>query len=161
MMRMQHEILDKLAAIPGVTSVGLANAAPLEYLGSLGNPVYAEDKTFAEGQVPSLRRIRKITPGFFKTMGTRVVRGTRLYLDRPVQNGASPSCRRIWRASGGAIRVRRWASGFAKAAPPILARNRGRRRKRLRRRRAREAAGVRILAGLMDRYIWSGERIRP
>ena len=34
-MRMQHEILDKLAAIPGVTSVGLANAAPLE--SSLGS----------------------------------------------------------------------------------------------------------------------------
>jgi predicted permease len=74
-MRMQHEILEKLAAIPGVTSVGLANAAPLEYPGSLGIPVYAEDKTFAEGQVPPLRRIRMITPGFFKTMGTRVVAG--------------------------------------------------------------------------------------
>jgi predicted permease len=74
-MRMQHEILEKLAAIPGVTSVGFANSAPLEYPGRLGNPVYAEDKTFAEGQVPPLRRISKITPGFFKTMGTRVVAG--------------------------------------------------------------------------------------
>jgi predicted permease len=76
-MRMQHEILDKLAAIPGVMSVGFANAAPLESLlgGGLGWPVYAEDKRFAEGQVPPLRQIRKIAPGFFKTMGTRVVAG--------------------------------------------------------------------------------------
>ena len=29
-MRMQHELLEKLAAIPGVSSAGLANAAPLE-----------------------------------------------------------------------------------------------------------------------------------
>ena len=74
-MRMQHEMLEKLAAIPGVTSVALADAAPLEYPGRLGMPVYAEDKTFPEGQVPPLRQIRKVTPGFFETMGTRVVAG--------------------------------------------------------------------------------------
>src|SRR5581483_5701282 len=59
LMRMQNEIIDKLAAIPGVTSVGFADQAPLESL--LGfknvNPVYAEDKTFAEGQVPPVRAI--------------------------------------------------------------------------------------------------------
>jgi predicted permease len=73
-MRMQNEILDKLAAIPGVTSVGFGTAAPLESFGIGGNPIYAEDRDFAEGQVP-MRQIRKIAPGFFKTMGTRVVAG--------------------------------------------------------------------------------------
>lgn len=29
-MRMENEMMDKLAAIPGVTSVGFANSAPLE-----------------------------------------------------------------------------------------------------------------------------------
>ena len=29
-MRMQNEMLDKLAALPGVTSVGFGGAAPLE-----------------------------------------------------------------------------------------------------------------------------------
>src|SRR4029434_3667425 len=39
-MRMQHEILDKLAAIPGVTSVGFGSRAPLEsFLGVAGNPI--------------------------------------------------------------------------------------------------------------------------
>ena len=75
MMRMQHEILDKLAAIPGVTSVGFASPAPLEVVSDGGNPVYAEDKSVAEGQIPPIRQIRKIAPGFFKTMGTRVVAG--------------------------------------------------------------------------------------
>jgi predicted permease len=74
-MRMQNEILDKLAAIPGVISVGFADAAPLESFLGGSNPVYAEDKRFAEGQVPPLRRIRKIAPGFFQTMGTRVIAG--------------------------------------------------------------------------------------
>jgi putative ABC transport system permease protein len=75
MMRMQHDVLDKLAAIQGVTSVGFGDAAPLEsFLGGAGNPVYAEDQPPAEGQVP-VRQIRKVAPGFFKTMGTRVVAG--------------------------------------------------------------------------------------
>ena len=69
-MRLQHEILDRLAAIPGVTSVGFGSAAPLEsYLGAVGNSVYAEDKNFAQGQVPPIRQIRRIAPGFFSTMG--------------------------------------------------------------------------------------------
>jgi predicted permease len=86
-MRMQHEALDRLAAVPGVTSVGFASAAPLEsFLSAPGNPVYAEDKRFVEGQVPAIRQIRKIAPGFFKTIGTRVVAG--LHLDRPVRETA-------------------------------------------------------------------------
>ena len=100
-MRMQHVMLEKLAAIPGVTSVALANAAPLEYPGNLGIPVYAEDKTFAEGQVPPLRRIRQVTPGFFETMGTRVVAGrdfswTDLYEKRRVAIVSENLAREWW-----------------------------------------------------------------
>jgi predicted permease len=71
-MHMHNEILDKLAAIPGVTSVGFANAAPLETFLGGGNVLYAEDKTFP---TPPLAQIRKIAPGFFHTMGTRLVAG--------------------------------------------------------------------------------------
>ncbi|SRR5579883_714268 len=74
-MRMWNEIVDKIASLPGVTSVGLANAAPLESLSSLNSAVYAEDKMPAQGQIPPLRRIRIVAPGFFKTMGTRTVAG--------------------------------------------------------------------------------------
>jgi predicted permease len=74
-MRKQNEILDKLAALPGVTSVGFGNAAPLESFLGGGNPIYAEDQTFAEGQVSRMRQVRKIGPEFFKTMGTRIVAG--------------------------------------------------------------------------------------
>ena len=157
-MRMQHEILEKLAAIPGVTSVGLANAAPLEYPGSLGNPVYAEDKTFAEGQVPPLRRIRKITPGFFKTMGTRVVAGrdftwTDLYEKRRVAIVSENLAREWWGDPRAALGKRIREGG---AADPW-----------------REIVGVvenvyddgvhvkppefAYWPALMDRYIWSGE----
>ena len=75
-MRSHQEILDKLAALPGVTSAALANAAPLETLFSPNNPIYAEDKPFAPGQIPPVRRFRMTAPGFFfKTMGTRSIAG--------------------------------------------------------------------------------------
>jgi|SRR5579871_2338978 len=102
-MRMWNEILGKLAAIPGVTSVGFASQAPLEAL--LGfknmNPIYAEDKRFAEGQVPPLRRIRETAPGFFKAMGTRIVAGrdftwTDLYDQRHVAIVSENLAREWW-----------------------------------------------------------------
>ena len=73
-MRMQNDMLDKLAALPGVTSVAFANSAPLEGF----NPndlVYAEDKNYAVGQIPPIRRFRFVTPGFFRTTGTPLVTG--------------------------------------------------------------------------------------
>jgi predicted permease len=108
-MRMQHEILDKLAAIPGVTSVGFASRAPLEsFLGVAGNPVYAEDQTFAEGQVPPVRHIRRVAPGYFRTMGTRVVAGrdftwSDLYEKRRVAIVSENLAREWWGAPRAAL----------------------------------------------------------
>jgi predicted permease len=100
-MRMYQEIRDKLAAIPGVTSVALANAAPLESFMSPNNPIYAEDKPFASGQLPPVRRFRMTAPGFFKTMGTRVIAGrdftwTDLYEKRYVAMVSENLAREVW-----------------------------------------------------------------
>jgi putative ABC transport system permease protein len=100
-MRSHQEILDKLAALPGVTSVALANAAPLETFLSPNNPIYAEDKPFPPGQIPPVRRFRMIAPGFFKTMGTRVIAGrdftwTDLYARRHVAMVSENLAREIW-----------------------------------------------------------------
>src|SRR5262245_12200935 len=100
-MRMHQEIMDKLAALPGVTSVGFGAAAPLESFLGGGNPIYAEDKRFAEGQFPPMRQIRKIAPGFFKTMGTRVIAGrdfswTDLYEKRRVAIVSENLAREWW-----------------------------------------------------------------
>lgn len=100
-MRVYAEIMDKLAAIPGVTSVALANAAPLETFLSPNNPVYAEDKPLPPGHVPPSRRFRMIAPGFFKTMGTRLVAGrdftwTDLYEKRHVAMVSENLARELW-----------------------------------------------------------------
>ena len=157
-MRMQNDILDKLAAIPGVISVGFGSAAPLESFLSNSNPVDAEDKGSAEGQAPRVRQIRKIAPGFFKTMGTRFVVGrdftwTDLYEKRRVAIISENLAREWWGIPRAALGKRIREGG---AADPW-----------------REIVGVvenvhdegmqvkppefAYWPALMDRYIWSDE----
>jgi len=100
-MRTWNEIHDQLAALPGVTSVGFANAAPLEAFLGAGNVLYAEDKRLEEGQVPPARRFRMVAPGFFKTFGTRIVAGrdftwTDLYERRHVAIVSENLAREWW-----------------------------------------------------------------
>ncbi|HEY7190240.1 MAG TPA: ABC transporter permease [Vicinamibacterales bacterium] len=158
-MRLQNEILDKLAAIPGVTSVGFGSAAPLEsFLIGLGNPVYAEDKTLAEGHAPPIRRIRKIAPGFFRTLGTRVVAGrdfawTDLYDGRRVAIVSENLAREWWGTPGAALGKRVREAGPADPWREIVG--------------VVENVyddGVHVKApecvywpALMDRYIWGDE----
>jgi len=98
--RMQNEMLDRLAAIPGVTSVSFANSAPLEGLNYF-NPVLAEDKTYAAGELAPMRRFRFIAPGFFKTTGTAIVAGrdftwTDLYEKHNVAIVSENTAREMW-----------------------------------------------------------------
>jgi putative ABC transport system permease protein len=77
-MRMWDEIRDQLAALPGVTSVGFASAAPLEAaIFGFRNiqSFYAEDQTRESGQASTGGELRLIAPGFFRTMGTRLIAG--------------------------------------------------------------------------------------
>ena len=157
-MRMQHEILDKLAAIPGVTSVGFGSRAPLESFLVNANPIDAEDKTFAQDHMKPLRQIRRIAPGYFKTMGTRVVAGrdftwTDLYDGRRVAIVSENLAREWWGDPGAALGKRIREIG---PADPW-----------------REIVGVvenvyddgvhvkppefAYWPALMDRYIWGGE----
>jgi hypothetical protein len=69
-MRMEHDMVNRLAAISGVTSVAFANAAPLEGVDP-SDVLYAEDKNYAVGQIPPIRRYRvqnielaNVSPGF-------------------------------------------------------------------------------------------------
>jgi predicted permease len=73
-LRMQQEILRKIAEIPGVSSVSYANSVPTDGNNST-DVLYAEDKAYAEGQVPPLRRFKFVAPGYFQTLGTRLIAG--------------------------------------------------------------------------------------
>ncbi|MBO0722111.1 MAG: ABC transporter permease, partial [Blastocatellia bacterium] len=76
-VRIEEEILHKLEAIPGVSSVGLSGAVP--FGGGVGwdSKVFAKDRPSAQGEgalsLPC--RFGFVAPGFFKTLGTPLLAG--------------------------------------------------------------------------------------
>jgi predicted permease len=73
-MRMEESILHKLEGIPGVSSVGIGTTIPMDDNGSF-DPVFAEDRSYAEGELPPVRRFKFIAPGFSGTMGIPLIAG--------------------------------------------------------------------------------------
>ena len=75
--RTQSEILDRLAAIPGVTAAGFATYVPLDGVGRQSNPIFAEgqENPYLRGEAPVARPFKYISPGYLGTMGTRLVAG--------------------------------------------------------------------------------------
>jgi putative ABC transport system permease protein len=106
-LRMQQEIQDKLAAIPGVTATSFANSVPTDGNNST-DLLYAEDRVYAEGQLPPLRRFKFVVPGFFQTMGTPLIAGrdytwTDLYGERKYVIVSENMAREMWRTPAAAI----------------------------------------------------------
>jgi putative ABC transport system permease protein len=106
-VRMQNEILRKIEAIPGVSSVGLVNSITMD--GNNDNdPVYAEDHVYAVGQVPALRRYKFISPGFLKTMGNPLLAGrdltwTDIDQKRPFALVSENLAREYWGSAAAAL----------------------------------------------------------
>jgi predicted permease len=65
---MQHDILDRLAAIPDVTSVTLASALPMEFEFESRSGITSEGEPATAG-IPAMRLTKYVTPGFFTTLG--------------------------------------------------------------------------------------------
>src|SRR5579883_3442112 len=106
-MRMENEMIEKLAAIPGVTSAAFGNSGPLEGFNS-NDLIYAQDKQYAAGQVPPVRRYRFISPGYLKTTGTALIAGrdftwTDLYEKRHVALVSENMAREMWGSPGAAL----------------------------------------------------------
>ena len=99
-IRMHEAILRKVEALPGVTSVGLADSVPME--GGWGDPLYAEDKVYAEGTIPPLRRFRIVSPGYVASIGSRLIAGRDItwnetYSHVPVALISENMARELWR----------------------------------------------------------------
>jgi predicted permease len=73
-VRAQEEILHKLAAIPGVGSVGIVSNLPMTY-GGWHDPIFIENHTYAEGELPPLRTFRFISQEYLDTVSTPLVAG--------------------------------------------------------------------------------------
>jgi predicted permease len=106
-VQMYEEMLGKISAIPGVRSVAITTAVPMDGSGS-NDPIFAQDRTYREGELPPLRRFKFITPGEFSTMGTPLVAGrditwTDIYQKRPVAIVSENFAREYWNTPANAI----------------------------------------------------------
>jgi len=105
--RTYNEILEKVAAIPGVESAAMVSSAPLEGFNS-NDPVGAEDKTYDPGKIPPIRRFKFISPDYFRTVGTPLVAGrditwTDVFDDRHVVVISDNMAREMWGSSQAAL----------------------------------------------------------
>ena len=106
-VRMQQEILRKVSAIPGVSSAAFAHSVPTDGNNST-DVLYPENRLYAEGKLPPRRRFKFIAPGFFQTMGTRLIAGrditwTDIYDHRLVVMVSENMARELWRDPAAAI----------------------------------------------------------
>jgi putative ABC transport system permease protein len=105
--RMEQRILDSMASIPGVTSAALSSAVPMSGQG-WSDPIFAEDRVYASGELPPLRRFKFASPGLAKTMGNAIVAGrdltwTDLYDRRKVALVSENLARELWNQPSAAI----------------------------------------------------------
>lgn len=116
-LRMQQNIADKIAAIAGVQSVGLTSVVPMQSDG-WHDPIFAQDRTYTEGQIPPLRMFKFVTPGLLTTMGNRLVAGRDftwddLYGRHPVAMVSENLARELWSQPSAALgkRIRENTTG--------------------------------------------------
>jgi len=115
-VRMEQAIVDKIAAIPGVSSVGLSSGVPMNG-GGWQDPIFPEDQTNTHG-FPGLRHYKFVSPGLAGTMGNRLIAGrdftwTDTYDRRPVAMVSENLARELWHDPAVAIgkRVRSTLNG--------------------------------------------------
>jgi len=69
LLQMEHNLVDRLASIPGVSEVSILGGLPMTGFMSQ-NPILASDHRYAAGQIPPLRREITAAPGAFHALGT-------------------------------------------------------------------------------------------
>jgi predicted permease len=106
-VRRFEEILNKVASVPGVSSVGLSTSIPMDGNQSF-DPIFAEDKNYKPGEMGPIRRFKWVSPGFLATMGTPLVAGRDLtwadtYNKMPVVLVSENLAREMWQSPAAAL----------------------------------------------------------
>jgi predicted permease len=140
--QMQNEILNKLANLPGVTSAAYGAAMPMDGNDPNWDTIAVEFKKYEGGEGP-LRMFNYVSPGYFHTMGTRIVAGRDFTWDdlqnvRPSLIVSESFARENWGSAAAAIgkRIKKYSGspwqqvvgvvedvrvhGVDQPAPPII-----------------------------------------
>jgi predicted permease len=106
--RAQNAILDKLAAIQGVKSVGFVSEMPMEGFDSDWDEIFAQDKVYADNTIAPLRLYKYLSPGLLRSAGTRLVAGremtwSEIYGLQPTVMVSENLAREMWGTPSAAI----------------------------------------------------------
>jgi predicted permease len=102
-----ERVSESLAQVPGVTSVGLSSSITMDGEDN-GNPIEVEGAPVPEGARTPLRRFKSFGPGYFETMGNRLVAGrsiswSEIHERRPVIVISEALAREYWTEPGQAL----------------------------------------------------------
>ena len=97
---LQQSIVDRLAGVPGVTTVSLIDGLPMTDFRSQ-DPIYASDRAYDADKIPPLRRFLRAAPGTFATLGTPLIAGREfdwndIHQERPVVIIGENVARDLW-----------------------------------------------------------------
>jgi predicted permease len=116
-VRMHQAIADRMAAVPGVSSVAIASTVTMTGNG-WHDPLFAADHTYSESQVPPIRMFKFVSPGYAAAMGASMVAGrdltwTDTYGLHPVALVSENLARELWKEPSQALgkRIRPYLSG--------------------------------------------------
>jgi predicted permease len=106
-LRMQNSILEKLSAIPGVSSTGFAASVPMSGAEPNWDQILPEGISYKDGVAP-MRLYNYVSPGYFHTAGTRFVAGrdftwAEIYDVRPIGIVSEGLARELWGSPQAAI----------------------------------------------------------
>ncbi len=73
--RTQHDMVDKLAGLPGVTSAAFAATVPMDGVPPDWDVISAEGVIYKTAEIPPLRLFQYVSPGYFSTAGTALIAG--------------------------------------------------------------------------------------
>jgi predicted permease len=106
-LRTQETMMRNMAAVPGVTSVAFGASVPMDGFG-WSDPVFAQDRIYANGEMPPLRKFRFVSPGYLSTFGMLMKAGQDFTWDQahqklPVAMVSENFAREYWGSAVNAI----------------------------------------------------------
>jgi putative ABC transport system permease protein len=107
-LRLQNDLVDRLSAIPGVTSAASISSMPMEGIPSNFDIILVEDKPTLPGETLPQRVFKYVSPGLLRTTGARLLAGrdftwNDIYDSRPVVMVSANLAREVWGAPAAAV----------------------------------------------------------
>ena len=105
--RLQQAILEKMRQIPGVLDAGMSTSMTMDNRNS-NDLIFVKDRTYAEAELPPIRRFKFVSPGFFRTVGNSLIAGrdltwTDIYNFTPVVLVSENFAREYWGSPTAAV----------------------------------------------------------